>query len=41
MDFDSMFQMTANFAGVAGGAKLGEALEVKSSYASWIAASYG
>ncbi|KAL5362111.1 hypothetical protein BJX96DRAFT_166411 [Aspergillus floccosus] len=33
-------QMTVNFAGVAGGRQLGEALHIQNSYASWIAASY-
>lgn len=32
--------MTVNFAGVAGGRQLGEALHIQNSYASWIAASY-
>ncbi|KAF9887085.1 hypothetical protein FE257_010579 [Aspergillus nanangensis] len=36
----NLVQMTVNFAGVAGGRQLGEALHVKQSYASWIAASY-
>jgi hypothetical protein len=32
--------MTVNFAGIAGGSALSEALGAKESYASWIAASY-
>lgn len=32
--------MTVNFAGIAGGSQLSEALDVKESRASWIAASY-
>lgn len=32
--------MTVNFAGIAGGSVLIEALGAKESYASWIAASY-
>lgn len=33
-------QMTVNFAGIAGGSKLTEAMGVQESYASWIGASY-
>jgi hypothetical protein len=32
--------MTVNFAGIAGGSTLSEALDVNDTYASWIAASY-
>ncbi|KAJ5462166.1 hypothetical protein N7530_010371 [Penicillium desertorum] len=36
----NLVQMTVNFAGIAGGSTLSEALDVNDTYASWIAASY-
>ncbi|OQE13563.1 hypothetical protein PENFLA_c046G08439 [Penicillium flavigenum] len=36
----NLVQMTANFAGIAGGSSLSESLDFNDTYASWIAASY-
>ncbi|KAJ6186782.1 hypothetical protein N7519_008083 [Penicillium mononematosum] len=36
----NLVQMTVNFAGIAGGSTLSESLDIKDTYASWIAASY-